>query len=155
MKRCNNCDLDKPLDAFYIKKGRVVTPCKECCKEYYKGPTEKRRANNRAHYKRVTEKKRDLLFKRLFLSSCKDCGESDVVVLEFDHIKPKKYGIAQLVASLYPVSVLIEELKKCEVVCANCHRRRIAKKNGWYRSFAEAPHKVVKMPKILEDADTN
>ena len=33
----------------------------------------------------------------------------------------------------YDGASLKQEIAKCEVVCANCHRRRTAKQFGWYR----------------------
>lgn len=65
---------------------------------------------------------------RNYLAShpCVDCDESDIVVLEFDHInRSKKIGnISTMVRSSVSVEKLVDEIKKCEVRCANCHRRK-------------------------------
>lgn len=65
---------------------------------------------------------------------CVDCGESDPIVLEFDHIDPslKIRGITQ-VATNSSLETLQEEVEKCEVWCANCHRRKTAKQLGHYQ----------------------
>jgi len=57
---------------------------------------------------------------------CKDCGEEDPVVLEFDHIKGNKLANISKMLDRFPWKEIIRELKKCDVVCANCHRRRTA-----------------------------
>lgn len=60
---------------------------------------------------------------------CLDCGESDPVVLDFDHLPgvEKRFEIARAVnASTRAWPTILKEIAKCEVVCANCHRRRTA-----------------------------
>ena len=64
---------------------------------------------------------------------CVDCGETDIVVLEFDHLRDKLDNISAITREGYSLRKLKEEISKCEVVCANCHRRRTAKQFGWYR----------------------
>jgi hypothetical protein len=64
---------------------------------------------------------------------CADCGERDVVVLEFDHVRGKRIGISRLMLSGGSIRVLMEEIAKCDVVCANCHRRRTYMRSGSYR----------------------
>lgn len=64
---------------------------------------------------------------------CADCGETDPVVLEFDHLRDKKFGIGKGFRERKWESVL-EEIAKCDVVCANCHRRRTAKRGGFIRA---------------------
>lgn len=63
---------------------------------------------------------------------CIDCGETDPIVLEFDHLKDKKYNISDLIRTGYSIEKIDKEIEKCEVRCANCHRRKTAKEQGWY-----------------------
>lgn len=59
---------------------------------------------------------------------CVDCGfKGHPAALEFDHLPQfeKKYAISELMVRMnIPHDVLLEEMAKCEVVCANCHRVR-------------------------------
>ena len=70
--------------------------------------------------------------KRLF--GCKDCGEKDPRVLDFDHQdRALKYlSISNMVRSRSGIKTLKEEMKKCEVRCANCHRIKTSKEMNWY-----------------------
>jgi 5-methylcytosine-specific restriction endonuclease McrA len=63
-----------------------------------------------------------------------DCGEQDPVVLEFDHVGPKRKEISCLAAAGASVRLLGEEISRCEVVCVNCHRRRTGLRGGWRRA---------------------
>jgi hypothetical protein len=67
---------------------------------------------------------------------CADCGESDPVVLEFDHLdtQAKSFDIGQSLPYRKWQSIL-EEIDKCDVVCANCHRRRTARRRGSLRAL--------------------
>jgi hypothetical protein len=40
--------------------------------------------------------------------------------------------VSALVNGKYSWSKILEEIEKCDVRCANCHRRRTAKQLGWY-----------------------
>ena len=65
---------------------------------------------------------------------CADCGERDPLVLEFDHLRDKRFNIG----SALPYrnwETILAEIEKCEVVCANCHRRRTAHRMGSVRSI--------------------
>lgn len=52
---------------------------------------------------------------------CYDCGETDIDVIEFDHVRGEKLGNP---AKLSGMTHFCEVTEKCEPVCANCHRRR-------------------------------
>lgn len=80
------------------------------------------------------EKLRDYIYNYLKNNSCKDCGESRVACLQFDHIDPslKKYNISAFPAMRGSIKTLQLEISKCVIRCANCHAVRTAKDQGWY-----------------------
>lgn len=57
-------------------------------------------------------------------SGCTDCGEKNHIVLDFDHLKDKKYNISRMIHDGFSWEAIKKEIAKCEVVCANCHRIR-------------------------------
>jgi 5-methylcytosine-specific restriction endonuclease McrA len=68
------------------------------------------------------------------LNPCADCGEPDPIVLEFDHLRDKSFAIGPALSQRNWNSIL-DEIEKCEVVCANCHRRRTAQRRGSVRAL--------------------
>jgi hypothetical protein len=56
-------------------------------------------------------------------------------VLEFDHLGDKSFNIAKGLRDR-GWDALIAEIAKCDVVCANCHRRRTAVRGGFARALA-------------------
>ena len=56
---------------------------------------------------------------------CADCKENyPYWMLEFDHIGGKTFTIAAHRNKTKDLEKVKEEIKKCEVVCCNCHRNR-------------------------------
>jgi len=55
---------------------------------------------------------------------CQRCGEEDQVVLEWHHTDPskKEASVAWMMDNRGRQAIL-EEISKCECLCANCHRR--------------------------------
>ena len=62
---------------------------------------------------------------------CARCPERDPRVLDWNHIdrKTKSANISKLMTG--SLERLIEELLKCEVLCANCHRKETAEQLNW------------------------
>jgi hypothetical protein len=58
------------------------------------------------------------------LSGCVDCGITNHIVLDFDHLRDKKYNISRMIHDGFSWAAIKKEIAKCEVVCANCHRVR-------------------------------
>jgi hypothetical protein len=77
-----------------------------------------------------------LVLQCLAEATCVDCNEGEPLVLQFDHRDGKSLDIATLAGTGCRQQRLTEELAKCEVRCANCHRRRTAISLGWFRSRA-------------------
>lgn len=80
--------------------------------------------------KAAEQRKRILAFveSRKQGKSCTTCGFSDSRCLQFHHLDPneKELEIAVL-AHQGSMKKLIYELKKCIILCANCHRKLHAK----------------------------
>jgi len=77
--------------------------------------------------KEIRIRNRTFLMDYLKKHPCISCGESDLRVLEFDHIDPttKKESVSKMVSSKhYSIKRIEEEISKCQVLCANCHRKK-------------------------------
>ena len=62
-----------------------------------------------------------------------DCGCEETAVLEFDHVGPKRADVATLLTQRASIARLLDEIERCEIVCANCHRRRTAQRAERFR----------------------
>lgn len=146
MKGCSKCGELKPPSEYYVKdsnSGRLHAHCKACYREhrktYYAEHFEKYgdeyRLRARKYRKKLREEYRNGVLSYLKDKSCADCGEDNIVVLEFDHIDPsrKSFSVSQAVKLGYGWKQVQDEINKCEVVCANCHKKRTARQFGWYK----------------------
>ena len=152
LKRCAGCKEEKPIKMFdRRRKGKPARrhKCRLCrnaewveqystndkFREYNLKRTQASRAKN-SHY--IHEYK--------LKHPCIQCGETDPVVLEFDHRdRDTKCFSVSYAASHKTFRVLKEEMDKCDVLCANCHRRKTAKQLGYYsyRTLHENKAEVV------------
>ena len=138
-KRCSRCERELPLACFNRFKAGRQWWCRECFRAYYLERREHhRRRSNELKARRVTEA-RAFVTAHLQAHPCADCGEADTIVLECDHVGPKRTHVSTLVRRGVRLDVLAGEIARCEVVCANCHRRRTAKRAGWRRLAPERP----------------
>lgn len=140
LRRCGRCRQTKELDAFAWRrqaKGQRDNYCRPCRADY----KQEHYTENRQRYVDNAKKRKDVVIRerlaylREFFSThpCLDCGETDWVVLEFDHLSDKLFAISREVRDRNWESVL-REMAKCDVVCANCHRRRTARRGGHLRA---------------------
>jgi hypothetical protein len=79
-----------------------------------------------------------LAYDYLMSHPCVDCGETNPVVLDFDHIDraTKSREVAWFIRRQDLVG-LAAEIAKCEVRCANDHRRKTARDLGYARWLAK------------------
>lgn len=56
---------------------------------------------------------------------CEMCGEDHPACLDFHHsdAKEKFMGVAEMVSFAYSEERILQEIAKCNVWCANCHRK--------------------------------
>jgi hypothetical protein len=69
---------------------------------------------------------------------CVDCGERDMLVLEFDHVGTKRGQISSMVWDV-SLETLMREIAECEIRCCNCHRRATAARRAGSRVCLEPP----------------
>ncbi len=86
----------------------------------------KNRADLYAAQKRHRIKIRKMIRGYLDKHPCIDCGENDPVVLEFDHRVPadKFKSVSTMISGHYSWRRVLDEIQKCDIRCANCHRRK-------------------------------
>jgi hypothetical protein len=102
-------------------------------REHYRANREKYIAAEARRKRARVEERMRYLVDYLRSHPCVDCGEADPLVLEFDHLAGKRFAISQGFSGRNWQSVL-DEIAKCDVVCANCHRRRTAGRHGHTRA---------------------
>ena len=136
-KKCSRCKTLKDLQFFpndNTRRDGYGHRCNVCQKIYAKLHYQK----YKHIYKERTKKSR--IEKRLFTYNykkthpCVDCGEKDPVVLDFDHRnrEEKTGNISKMVQNRTSIKNLEKEIAKCDIRCANCHRRRTAKQLNWF-----------------------
>ncbi len=74
---------------------------------------------------------REKLFAYLQTAACLDCGETQPACLDFDHVRGEKtMSVSALVRRGYAWEKIERDIQKCDVRCANCHRKRTAREQG-------------------------
>lgn len=125
---CVSCKEDKPEDAFNWKNrlnGVKQAFCRECYKGYKRRHYQKNKetviaksvTRNAANRKLFQEWKASL--------ACSLCHEAEEACLDFHHVDPKEkdFNISALATQSMASSTFADELKKCVVLCKNCHTK--------------------------------
>jgi hypothetical protein len=139
-KTCGRCRQTRPISDFaWRRKARgqrdnYCRPCRAAYKREHYVAHRERYVANAVRRKQALVAERAAYLVELFRERpCADCGETDPLVLEFDHLGPKNFAIAKGLRDRNWRAVLAE-IDTCEVVCANCHRRRTALRAGFARA---------------------
>jgi len=111
-KICTKCGRELPITDFYWRNkalGKRRSECKDCHNNYVKQKYQERH---------------DEVQKIKSYYSCVKCGDSRPYVLDFHHKNPeeKDFGIAQMLRNNSPWEKIEQEMQKCVLLCANCHR---------------------------------
>jgi hypothetical protein len=111
-RTCKVCGLVQSVEEFPL--AGVVKG-----KRYYRHKCTKCYSKIKLKYKhsqrdRLTEHKKSL--------KCSSCDISDHRVLQFHHHNnDKEFNVGEMVRLGFSFKKIMEEVKKCEVLCANCH----------------------------------
>lgn len=139
-KKCCICKRTR-LEKFFNKRTKsrdgLQPHCKDCNREkshaYYLRHFEKHKQVILDRNRRVRREQSVRVFDYLATHPCVDCGEADPVVLEFDHVRGEKIlAVCSMVRAGYSWKKIDAEITKCDVRCANCHRRKTARDEGYY-----------------------
>lgn len=144
MKICSKCGLVRPFESFSIKtsnKDGHQGHCKKCAADYQKIWHQDNKSWRIPQIKKRQNRLRDLnrmkLVTYLQYHPCVDCGESDPIVLQFDHVKGKEHDISKMVSSGSTWTAIVLEIRKCQVRCANCHLKVTAQRANFYKTRKE------------------
>lgn len=79
-----------------------------------------------SHTSQMRLRRREFVNKLKIDRGCLDCEIKNPAVLDFHHTEPRKGGkcIPELVSETASLKRLMEEIARCVVLCANCHRIR-------------------------------
>ena len=138
MKRCTLCKNEFPISEFPKRTDRLVgvkSRCKKCCYQKYKDWKDRNRDKVReyglAYRKSTTKRNRQRLIEIKQKCPCIDCGISNWVVLEFDHVRGIKRADVSSLSKYYGWNTVQKEIDKCEIRCRNCHRIRTPKSKSY------------------------
>jgi hypothetical protein len=132
-RKCGSCKKIKSLKNYqerYYASGNhgYDSSCKPCVsiRHQISGRNRNREA-------------RELVFNYLLKHPCIDCGETNVLALEFDHVHSKKFDIGNALNNNVMIDLIKAEIKKCVIRCSSCHRIKTHKElNSWrYRLVME------------------
>lgn len=139
MRKCKKCLIDKEETHFSFRNkntGSLQSYCKECQKlerkEHY--------GKNKSYFLHRNRKSRARKTKYLIdlrnSTPCADCNKQyPYYIMDFDHIENKIRPVTQMIC--YSWRLLKSEIKKCEIVCANCHAARTWKRRKAHVSQLE------------------
>lgn len=126
---CNGCGRILFASDFHRGQAR----CKDCRRGYMAKRGEVHRRQTRRARDRRRAIARAYVLDLLRSGACSDCGLADPAVLEFDHVGPKRMEVGKLVREAYRLERIKAEIANCELVCANCHRRRTCRRARSWR----------------------
>src|SRR6266566_7965784 len=137
MRACTKCGELKPLDDFPpVRRGepKLQSWCRECFAEANARNYRKNHEREKTRLVRQVAQRRSEVRQRIieYLREhpCVDCGESDIVVLEFDHVADKVADVSVYAGGGRSWERVKAEIDKCEVRCANCHRRKTRERSA-------------------------
>ena len=109
-KTCTCCNQVKSLEDFYYSNGKYSPYCKECTRQ--------------KEQERYRNKKEQLDKWKISHGGCKKCGNTKPYLLDMHHLNPeeKDFTISDAIRLNFTSEKFQQEMDKCIILCANCHR---------------------------------
>jgi hypothetical protein len=136
-RRCGRCRVDLPLTSFNRHSDGHQWWCRDCFREYFRQRGDLHRRQSGSARARRRQAARAYVAEHLAAHPCVDCGERDPSVLDFDHLDQKRDHVNRLAWDGRSLPELTKEIARCEIRCANCHRRRTARQVESWRLHPE------------------
>jgi hypothetical protein len=143
MKRCLRCGIEQELDQFHRWSQRDGhQPWCKSCRKAYDAAYHQRVRERRKEQKRRKKEEFQAWYRAMKESlPCTDCGGCyHHAAMQFDHLpgfeKRGELGRVQRYASL---QLVLDEIAKCEIVCANCHAVRTFERARGVAQSGRAP----------------
>lgn len=129
---CSKCNITKPISEFSPKKNGpngIEYWCKPCKRKYAKKYRDTYIEDAR-EYENSLRQERVLWIQQIKSNTpCADCGKIyEPYCMDYDHLKDKVESISRMVLNHTPKQKILEEIKKCELVCVLCHNIRTYKR---------------------------
>jgi hypothetical protein len=126
VKVCYKCRRELPVTDFKRHAGRadgLQADCIECQQEYRKEHYRRNKEKYLAKAKSSTARNEEWVREYKRKSKCELCGESHPACLQFHHLDPneKEGNVSWVAHTGCSLTKLMEEVAKCQVLCANCH----------------------------------
>lgn len=129
MKLCSKCKDTKCKTLFGKNSSRydgLQEYCRDCKRAidraYYK-TNSNRRALIDARSKLTYDYCRKLTTRYKRICGCKLCDEKEPCALDFHHLDPTQKDLEVTRMSNFSIKRLKLEIRKCVVLCSNCHRK--------------------------------
>jgi hypothetical protein len=128
MKICTKCGLEKQ-DSDFARHPKTPDNLQRSCRQCHSNYSKSHYRNNRQQYysgnKIREERSENCVIQYLRSHHCVDCSESDLRCLDFDHVRgEKRFNISEGPSMGLSWFSILREIEKCDVRCANCHRKR-------------------------------
>lgn len=130
MRICTKCKVEKEESEFYKtnkRKDGIYPWCADCCRKDAKRCYKENPEPYRKRAYEFNKKQRKIRIEKCNQikseTGCISCGEKTIAVLDFHHYKDKENGMPVTRAAHTSNKRMDEELAKCVVLCANCHRK--------------------------------
>jgi hypothetical protein len=141
-KKCSSCKKRKSVLLFRIKNkktGARRSVCQPCQSEMVRNWHAKNRVSHNAQIKAAQEE-RMAWVQKLKEVPCLDCGNSfHFCAMDFDHRPGEKKNFELHKLKSFGLQKIKEEIAKCDVVCAVCHRIRTFKRTNGNPDCSRVP----------------
>lgn len=127
-KICTKCKRKLHIKNFNfkVKPNVFYAMCKKCKSDYGKAHYNKNKDAYKRKAKAFTKKARirnkNFIIEYKKAHPCKKCGFTDYRALQFHHARGDKFkSLSDMAHRIYSIKNIENEIKKCVVLCANCH----------------------------------